>query len=150
MSRKRSWLTSWVPHRLELLVSPSWDLAPVPLRRMLDRLEIEHLRHGGMNNGELFVSFRQFQDAGISRRKIASTVALGADLGLLERIRPDDHKGDLRAPNAYRLTYVPAKGKAAPSDEWKKVTKERALSSVEDFHASERKQVKDRQQRRAA
>ena len=110
MSRrsKSSWLAgvAWVPHRLDLVQSPAWHLAPVPLRRILDRLEIEHLRHGGKLNGELFVSHRQFTVAGISRRKITVTMTLGEDLGLIEIIKPDDPVGDLRAAHSYRLTYL--------------------------------------------
>ncbi|ESZ11469.1 hypothetical protein X735_25800 [Mesorhizobium sp. L2C085B000] len=116
---------------------------------MLERLEIEHLRHGGLNNGELFVSFGQFEKHNISRRKIASTQALGAALGLMETIRSTEPAGDLRAPNAYRLTYVPAKGTSAPSDEWKRVTEDRARKHIEDYHNTERSEVKSREKRAA-
>ncbi|GLQ78080.1 hypothetical protein GCM10007881_15960 [Mesorhizobium huakuii] len=149
MSRKRAWLTAFVPHRLELLVSPPWQLAPVPLRRMLERLEIEHLRHGGQNNGQLYVSFGQFEAASISRRKIVSTQALGAELGLMETIRSSEPVGDLRAPNAYRLTYVEAKGGVAPTDEWKRITKDRAERLIDAYHNAERAEVKSRQARAA-
>ncbi|RWL47203.1 MAG: hypothetical protein EOR60_09570 [Mesorhizobium sp.] len=153
MSRKRAWLTAWVPHRLELFISPPWRLAPVPLRRMLERLEIEHMRHGGMNNGQLFVSFGQFQAANISRRKIAATLELGSALGLVETIRTDQPAGDLRGPNSYRLTYVPAKGCTARTDEWKRIDEERATRLIEAFQNLERTEVatrKNRQKKRAA
>ncbi|WP_292196082.1 hypothetical protein [Mesorhizobium sp.] len=153
MSRKRAWLTAWVPHRLELFISPSWQLAPVPLRRMLERLEIEHMRHGGMNNGHLFVSFGQFEEANISRRKITALQALGTSLGLMETVRSEEPSGDLRAPNSYRLTYVPAKGSSAPTDEWRRVDRDKATALVDGFHEAERTEVqarKSRRQKRAA
>lgn len=142
--RKQSWLTAWVAHRLELLISPPWQLAPRPLRRMLERLEIEHLRHGGQNNGELFVSYGQFVKAGISRRMIKPVQRLGVDLGLIE-VTQDAQLGegsDIRPPNAYRLTYVPAKGKKAPTDEWKSITEDRAITMIEAFKAADKTSAK--------
>lgn len=129
---RRRWLTSFIPHRLELLKSPAWRQAPRPLRRMLERLEIEHLRHGGFNNGELYVSVTQFVEAGISRRMVKATSDLGEQLGLMAVTRQES-KGDIRAPNAYALTYVPLKGKNTPTDEWKSITEERAKSLVRAF-----------------
>ena len=127
MSRKRKWLNCFLPHRLELLISPAWRSAPRPLRNILERLEIEHLRHGGFNNGELFVSYLQFVEFGLSKRSIKPALELGQRLGLLEVIQEtENHLSDIRGANSYRLTYVPAKGKAAPTDEWKLTTEERA------------------------
>ena len=122
MSKRRAWLTCFVGHRLEMLISAAWQEMPRPLARMIERLEIEHLRHGGFNNGQLYVSYGQFVQYGVSRRMIARTAALGEALGLIEVIRdPDRISGDLRAPNAYRLTFLPAAGKKAPTDEWRSV-----------------------------
>jgi len=150
MSRRTKWLTSWVPHRLELYLSPSWRLAPVPLRRILERIEIEHMRHGGQNNGALFVSYGQFEEAKVSRRKIAAALALGEALGLLEIIRPSSEPaGDLRGPSAYRLTYLPARGASRPGDEWKQVSEARAAAMVDAFHHDERDEVSDRKRRAA-
>jgi hypothetical protein len=74
----------------------------------------------------LFVSYSQFVQAGISRKSVRRTEQLGIDLGLLDVIYAEG-SGDIRSPNPYRLTYVPAQGKAAPSDEWKSVNSERRL-----------------------
>lgn len=138
MTKKRAWLTAFVPHRLELLLSPAWRLAPRPLRNLLERLEIEHLRHGGFKNGELYVGYSAFVEHGISRRSIKPVLTLGKSLGLLEVIYTEVSSGDVRPPNAYRLTYVPAKGKSGPSDEWKTVTADRAKSLVDGFKAVEK------------
>ena len=108
MSRGTKWLNcAWVPHRLELVLSPAWRLAPVPLRRLIERLEIEHMRHGGRLNGHLYVAYVQFVAAGVSRRRIGAVLVLGQQLGLIETIRSGEPNGDLRAPNSYRLTYLP-------------------------------------------
>ncbi|ODT22156.1 MAG: hypothetical protein ABS35_15485 [Kaistia sp. SCN 65-12] len=137
-THRRKWLNCFVPHRLEMLLSPAWQSAPRPLRRMIERLEIEHLRHGGLKNGELFVSFNQFVEFGISRRSIKPAQTLGKALGLLDVVQ--DHnlaQGSIRAPNAYRLTYVPAAGATSPSDDWRGLTKARVESLISAFKANE-------------
>jgi hypothetical protein len=134
---RRKWLTCFIPHRLELMLSPAWQMAPKPLRRVLERLEIEYLRHGAQNNGQLFVAFSQFTNSGVSKRSIRPTLDLGTALGLLEVARSET-VGDIRAPNAYRLTYVPAKSASAPTDEWKLVTKDRAHSLVAQFKRNDK------------
>ena len=153
MSRRSrsTWLAgvAWAPHRLDLVQSPAWRLAPVPLCRILGLLEIEHMRHGGKLNGELFVSHRQFTAAGISRRKITVTMTLGEELGLLDIVKPDQPIGDLRAAHSYRLTYIPAKGATSPTDEWKKVTEERAKALVAAYHSIERAAVQIKLRRAA-
>lgn len=121
--KKRNWMTQWIPHRLEMLLHPGWRKAPIPLKRILERLEIEHLRHGGFKNGELFVSYLQFVEHGISKRSIRSTLKLGEDLGFLEVIQGQETvQSDIRPANSYRLTYVNAIGKRNPSDDWKRLS----------------------------
>jgi len=123
--KKMRWLGSWVPRRLEMYLSPAWQKAPRPLIKILERLEVEHLRHGGKANGELYVAYSQFVAAGVSKRSILRTLDLGCALGFLEVTRQEEARGDIRPPNAYRLTYVPAIGKNNPTDEWKSLTEER-------------------------
>lgn len=143
MSRKRSWLKAWVPRRLELYLSPAWKHALRPLKNMLERLEIEHLRHGGLNNGELYVSYGQFVECGISRRTIKPVLELGRQLGLIDvSYDGDTTTRNIRPPNAYRLTYVPAKGKDTPTDEWKAVTEERACALIKAFKADDKAAAK--------
>jgi hypothetical protein len=134
------WLSNFVPHRLEMLVSPAWQAAPFPLYRMLMRLEVEHLRHGGYENGNLFVSFAQFQQCGVSRRQIKALLDLGCALKLIEVVQDAEmSRWDIRPPNAYRLTYLPAKGKKAPTDDWKSINQARADAALAGYRERERK-----------
>ncbi|MCZ7488518.1 hypothetical protein [Rhizobium rhizogenes] len=134
--KKRRWLESFVPYRLEMLLSPAWQSCPRPLHKVIERLCIEHLRHGGQNNGHLHVAYTQFKDYGISKKSILSTLELGEKLGFLEVIRGEGVvSGDIRPANTYRLTFVPAKGKHNPTDEWQTVTKEYASRLVEDYRS---------------
>lgn len=117
---RKDWLhgVSWVPIRQELLQHPAWRRRPIALARILERLEIEHMRHAGKENGALFVTFDQFVAFGISRKFVHPMLKLGEALGLLQVIQTDNWIGDVRPPNAYRLCYLPEKGKKAPTDEW--------------------------------
>lgn len=117
---RKSYLTGegWIPHRQEMLTSPSWRKRPKALIKLLDRMEIEHLRHGGKENGHFIVTYDQFVEFGVTRKVIKPMLRLGAALGLLQVIQDENWMGDVRQPNRYRLTYLPAKGQKAPSDEW--------------------------------
>ena len=120
----------WIPHRLELLTSPAWRHRPRPLAKILERLEIEHLFHAGKENGELIVTYDQFVAFGISRRAVYPSLAIGQQLGLIAVSHDEKWGGEIRPPNRYRLTYVPAKGKKAPTDEWKYLSLERVQASI--------------------
>lgn len=135
MSKRQKWLTCWVPHRLELIISPAWKARPISVIRILERLEEEHMRHGGHCNGELFVSYGQFQLAGVSRRIVRPALECASALGLIAITQEGEPRGDVRPPNAYALGYL-AIGKAAPIDAWKQVSSERAQSIVERFKRS--------------
>lgn len=137
---RRSWLDDtdggWVPHRLKLLVSPAWRHRPIPLAKILERIEIEHMRHAGKENGHLIVSYDQFVEHGISRRTIRGSIDLGVVLGLLEVRQSGEWAGDVRMPNMYRLTYLPEKDRKAPTDEWEGVENDKALALVAEYQNS--------------
>ena len=60
----------FVPHCAAMLKSPAWFALRLCARRVLDRLEIEHLNHGGKENGQLRVSYEQFEALGIHKRHL--------------------------------------------------------------------------------
>ena len=141
--------TAWVPHRLDMMASPAWRSRPRPLAKMIERLEIEHMRHGGKENGNLVVTYDQFEAYGVSRRAICQMIEAGQALGIIEVIKPENWYGDVRPPNVYRLTYIPAKGKRAPTDEWNSITQEQAEIIVEKAKISTERQVTTMQGRRS-
>ncbi len=111
----------YIQLRKEVMTSRAWKARSVPLMRILERLAIEHMAHGGRRNGSLYVSYGQFVQEGVSRRAIKPALRLGEDLGLLEVIRPlGKAGGTLRNPHAYRLTYLPLPS-GRLTDEWKAV-----------------------------
>jgi hypothetical protein len=51
---------------------------------------------------------------------------------------PDASGGVIRPPNAYRLTYLP-KGKAAPTDEWKRIKSRDQVEAIVAREMGEKK-----------
>jgi hypothetical protein len=101
---------AWIPHTLELLTSPAWQALDRDGLRAITRLEIEHARHAGKENGRLKVSYDQYhKEAGIRRENIRRTLDWLCSLGLLAIT----HQGTFAVggdnASEYRLTYLPSK-----------------------------------------
>lgn len=146
---RRGWLDgqAFIAHRLEMIRSPAWQAMPIPLGRIIERLEVEHMAHAGTQNGRLLVAFSHFEAYGVSKRKIKALLELGEALGLLKVGRhPDDTKWDIRPPNTYLLTYIPEQGKRAPTDEWRSIGQERADALLALYRTNERERESRRSQ----
>jgi hypothetical protein len=57
--------------RLSMLSSPAFMVLSLAARRVLTRIEIEHMQYGGKENGNLTVTYDQFEDYGIHRHSMA-------------------------------------------------------------------------------
>ena len=95
---------------------------------VLLRLEVEHCRHAGKENGYLIVTYDQFVDWGVPRRAIKPTIDHLVKVGLLVlEHRGRGHAGD-GDPSLYRLTYLKSKFLPVagspyflePTNDWKK------------------------------
>ena len=116
MTRKRkgNGLTGrWVAHSLEMLECPAWRSLTLAARLVLDRLEIEHVRHHGKRNGNLAVSYGQFLDymGWTKPNSVTAAIQQLANLGFLEVLERGRWNG--RRPSRYRLTYLPTPRSAA-------------------------------------
>ena len=65
--RRRTIDGQFAPRTIEMLESPSYRVLSLSARRVLDRLEIELGHHGGTGNGDLPVTYDQFQEFGLGR-----------------------------------------------------------------------------------
>jgi hypothetical protein len=120
-----------------LIQSPAWTARPPALVRILERLEIEHMRHASSYN-YLFVSYDQFILHGVSKKTIRRALKLGEDLGLLEiSYVQGAHGGIIRPPNQYRLTYV-SRYNQAPPDNWRRVTPMTAKNALAAYKQKHR------------
>jgi hypothetical protein len=84
------------------------------------RVALEHMAHGGTENGNLVVTYDDFERAGIRRMSIKQALAEVTGTGLVlitERGRPS--VGVDRWPTRYALGWLPLHDGSAPSNRWK-------------------------------
>jgi hypothetical protein len=113
----------FVTHSLKMRQSFAWRSLSNMGRRILDRLEVEHMTHGGAENGNLVCTYDDFYKAGIWRERIPSAIQECVALGFLEVTL---HGGltisDIKRPSRYRLTYLVGRGKSPdPTHDWRRI-----------------------------
>jgi hypothetical protein len=116
-----------------LVASASWQSLGLPARRLIDFLMLEHMRHGGRNNGFLTAPRKQLAEAGIHHDAVSRAINEAIALGLIDCIR-----GTGRAPNRYALTWLPLANGVEPTNRWRQCN-EQAANAV-----SARKQARTR------
>ena len=97
----------------ELLQSDAWRALGVNERRLCDFLMLEHMRHGGRQNGNLLAPHRQLVEFGIGGRFIAGTFRNLEKRGLIRCQRHDAY-----SPNTYTLTWRSSCG-TPPTNDWR-------------------------------
>jgi hypothetical protein len=60
----------FIAHPRAMVESPAMRALSLAARKVLDRIEIEHMNHGGARNGQLPVTYRDFEAWGIRRHKL--------------------------------------------------------------------------------
>jgi hypothetical protein len=111
----------FIPRGADMLASPAFRALSLSGHRVLARIEIEHMGHGGADNGALPVTFQNFEDYGIHRHAIRPAIYECVALGFLavtERGRSGN--GDYRRANKFRLTYLPMRG-VKPTHDWRRI-----------------------------
>ena len=86
----------------DLLESTAWRSLSIHARRLIDFLLIEHMRHGGRENGRLIAPRRQLIAFGIHAHFVSAAIEEAELVGLV-----DCKRGVGRAPNTYGLTWLP-------------------------------------------
>jgi hypothetical protein len=119
---KRGRITwQFLPLPYEMIESPAFRSLGLAERRVLDRIQCELGRHGGIANGSLIVTYRDFEDYGIDKNALKPAIKVCVALGFLEVTQQGrSGVGEYRRPNAFRLTYMPVPP-MAPTNEWSKV-----------------------------
>ncbi|WP_056195543.1 hypothetical protein [Methylobacterium sp. Leaf123] len=72
------WLTR------DMVESPAWRAMSQNARLVIDRVCVEHMGHGGGQNGFLPVTYDDFENAGIRRGSIRRAIAEALALGFVQ------------------------------------------------------------------
>lgn len=120
--RETSFSGQFAGRLIEMLELPAYRVLSLAAHRMLDRLDVELGHHGGTENGNLIVTYRQFEAYGIHKDSVGPAQRELEALGFIEITeRGCAGNAGFGKPNKFRLTFHPAEG--APSDgshEWRR------------------------------
>jgi hypothetical protein len=122
---------AWVSYTRSMVESPALRVLSIHAIRVMHRLEIEHMSHGGAENGRLIVTHDQFIEWGVERKQVGPAIRELAALGFVE-ITERGYAGAAGhgKANRFRLTYVNTKAREEPSNEW------RRIATLEDADAT--------------
>lgn len=123
--------------------SPAFIALPDYAMRLLLRIELEHLQHGGKENGRLKVTYSDFAKYGLRRSTVAQAIVAAEAAGFLERtFRGRKSWGDAKgAPGEFRLTSMCVRTDTdlqPPTRDWEKfrtiVEAKEAIKKALDRH----------------
>src|SRR4051794_28288006 len=90
----------------ELYCSDAWRSQSINCRRLIDFLIVEHMNHGGCENGRLVAPWAQLRANGIGQRFIAETIREAEELRLID-VKRGLYRGAARNhPTRFRLTFL--------------------------------------------
>jgi len=92
----------WIWITREVLRRPAWRKLGINARRLIDFLLIEHMNHGGKENGFLLAPRDQLQAFGIGRRLITGAIEEALAAGLID-VKP----GIGRRPSTFTPRWLP-------------------------------------------
>jgi hypothetical protein len=122
IKRRNSIAESWIAYPRSMLESPAFRVLSHAAMRVMHRIEIEHMAHGGAENGKLIVTYDQLVEWGVDRKAIAPAIRELTALGFLEVTEPGSAGNENhRRAHRFRLTYVNVKSREQPTNEWKRI-----------------------------
>src|SRR5271170_8062899 len=110
MAKRRSVIAGqFITHPRQMIESPAWQVLSLTARKALDRIEIEHMDHGGAENGKLPCTYLDFEKWGVHKNYVARALRELEALGFIETTKKG-YRGAAgrRQASEYRLTYVTA------------------------------------------
>jgi hypothetical protein len=123
----------WIWLTQEMLESPAWRALPPAAKGVIERIAIEHMSHGGTENGKLPVTYTDFENYGIRRMSIRFGIMAAEALGWIT-ITQEGHAGagDTRRTTRYALQWLDRHDGAPRSNAWKRFdTLDDAKAAVE-------------------
>jgi hypothetical protein len=107
---------------IEMMESPAYRVLSLSAHRALSRIEIEWAHHGGQDNGQLPVTFDDFERYGVNRHAIGPALAELEALGFIVITEKGKmaRAADYRRPNKFLLTSRPANKGVDPLHKWRR------------------------------
>ena len=105
----------WTWFTAEMLESHAFRALTHPAHTVLMRILVEHLHHRGQENGDLPVTFDDFEQYGVRRKSIPAAIDLAVALGWID-IAVHGRGGAVGAAwyaTRYRLTWWPMRDNLA-------------------------------------
>jgi hypothetical protein len=126
---------AFIARPAEMLASQAWKVLNLSERRILDRLDMEHVAHGFKENGKLPVTYEDFMAYGVRRDSIPPSLRVLGRLRLAQITRPGRAgNAEHRYPNLYELTYQPtysaSNGFIEPSHDWRRIRDRKEARSL--------------------
>lgn len=134
----------FIAHTLDMRESPGFRALTMPARRVLDFLELEHLRHGGAENGSLMAPYAQLVTWGVTKRDIAPAIATLVQFGFIRRTEHGERLGGRPNATRYALTWLPTSDGALPTEDFRKVTR----ADVLDWEAERKRLAESKRARK--
>jgi len=131
----------WVWLTRDLIESPSWCLRSINTVRFIDFLLVDHMNHGGNENGALMATYDQLVIWGLTRSEIRYAIDEAEFLGLLQCGRGGRWAGT-NQPSIFRLTFLHDRENYPPTNEWKHKSEE-AIREWKNDQADRRKARKE-------
>jgi hypothetical protein len=112
--------TSWCWLTAEMLESPAWRALTGNAMKVVLRIALEHLKHGGVENGLLPVTYHDFVRWGVRRNAIREAIVVAINLGWIDKTSTGEvpWHGDIRRPSTFALTWLPRHNGALASRRW--------------------------------
>ncbi len=66
-----------------MLMSPAWRALSINGRRVIERLQIEHREHAGLDNGRLPLTYGDLERWGVTRKYISAALVETEALGFM-------------------------------------------------------------------
>jgi hypothetical protein len=128
---------------------------PLASRRFAERLILEHMAHGGGQNGELVATYDNIEQYGVRRQSIPEAIAVAEALGFVDvTFQGKRSYGGARQPSTYGLTWLPRCDRTPPSHRWKAIDSAKAAEIVvaltEERRAADREAKRRRQDEKKA
>jgi hypothetical protein len=115
--------TSWCWLTAEMLESPAWRALTGNAIKVVLRIALEHLKHGGVENGLLPVTYQDFVRWGVRRNAIREAIVVAINLGWIDKTTTGEvpWRGDIRKPSTFALTWLPQHDGAPASNRWTRI-----------------------------